>query len=187
MKSLLFVLVLFIVSCGQSEERTDSAETGAMAAGQPSGQMAWNAPSGWIKENPSSSMRTAQFSLPKAGSDPEDASVVIFNFGGEGGGVRANLDRWISQFKDSGERKIVEEDKVEVNGLAQTVVRISGTYLFQERPMASTKTEKPGFQMLAAVMETKSGPWFVRFVGPQATVEKWEPSFREFLRSFKMT
>ncbi|MFQ5770209.1 MAG: hypothetical protein ACE5HX_06715 [bacterium] len=75
--------------------------------------------------------------------------------------------------------------KSTVNGLPQTMIDLSGTYLFKTSPMAPTHTEKPNFRMLAAVVESSRGPWFVKLVGPQKTVSKWEDSLYEFMKSFK--
>ena len=43
-------------------------------------------------------MRVAEFTLPKVGSDAEDAAVIVYFFGSsQGGTVQANLDRWMTQ------------------------------------------------------------------------------------------
>ncbi len=182
--------ILFLIACSEQSEKADiNTQPPSVTANRLATGLAWSKPDGWIAEKPASSMRKAQFRLSKAESDPEDATVIIFYFQGGGGGVRANIERWISQFKEAGEqaRAVADEEKIEVNGLPQTLVDITGTYLFKTRPMAPTATEKPGFRMLGAVIEANSGPWFVKFVGPEKTVAKWEKSFRQFLASFKQS
>src|SRR5262245_48114171 len=57
----------------------------------------FDVPQGWVTKAPTSSMRVAEFTLPKVAGDPEDAALAIFYFGGQGGSIQANLDRWISQ------------------------------------------------------------------------------------------
>ncbi len=43
-------------------------------------------------------MRFAEFTLPRAAGDFEDAQLVIYFFGkGAGGNVEDNIDRWLSQ------------------------------------------------------------------------------------------
>ena len=59
--------------------------------------LTFQAPDGWKALPPSSSMRVADFSLPRAAGDAEDAELVVYYFGGEGGGVDANIARWESQ------------------------------------------------------------------------------------------
>ena len=45
-------------------------------------------------------MRVAQYKLPKAAGDSEDALLVVYYFGqGQGGSPQANIDRWIEQMK----------------------------------------------------------------------------------------
>lgn len=186
---LLLLMVVLAISCSDESDSNQSKKESQDAVQTQSTGMSWTVPDGWTQETPSSAMRRAQFSLAKVETDPEDATVVVFYFKGEGGGVQANIQRWISQFKATEadvEREVKEEEKSEVNGLPLTVVDVKGTYLFKVRPMASTATEKPGFRMQAAVFETSIGPWFVKFVGPEKTVDKWEESFRTFLHSFRL-
>src|SRR5579864_803219 len=58
----------------------------------------YTAPAGWTSKTPSSSMRVAEFVLPRADGDKDDASLVVYFFSATGGGsVQANVDRWISQ------------------------------------------------------------------------------------------
>ena len=54
-------------------------------------------PQGWVSKPPASAMRVAEFTLPRATKDGEDAELAIFFFGGQGGSVQANIDRWIGQ------------------------------------------------------------------------------------------
>ncbi|NIR48254.1 hypothetical protein GWO43_07295, partial [candidate division KSB1 bacterium] len=46
-------------------------------------------------------------------------------------------------------------------------------------------TEKPNFRLLAAIVETSGESWFVKLVGPEKTVAKWEESFYDFMNSFE--
>jgi hypothetical protein len=39
--------------------------------------------------------------------------------------------------------------------------------------------------MLGGVIDTPVGPWFVKLIGPEKTVERWEKSFYEFMKSFR--
>ena len=54
----------------------------------------FDAPAGWIARTPSSSMRQAEYTLPRVQGDVEDAAVTVFFFGAtQGGSARANIDR----------------------------------------------------------------------------------------------
>lgn len=139
---------------------------------------------GWVEEAPSSSMRQAQYRLPKAAGDPEDAELVVFYFQGSGGGVMANIDRWIGQFTKadgSPANDAARTTKREVRGIPVTIVDVSGTYISAMGPMLQETKNKPGFRMLAAVAEASNGPWFFKLTGPSGTVARWEKSFGDFL------
>lgn len=146
------------------------------------GPLRFEAPEGWIAENPTSSMRKAQYRLPRAEGDPEDAELAVFYFQGGGGGVQDNIDRWIGQFtKPDGSPALdaAQVRKKVVNSTPVTLVEVSGTY---EAAMMMAETKpKPNFRMLGAVVESAKGPWFFKLTGPSRTVAKWEPTFEPFV------
>ena len=53
----------------------------------------FTAPDGWRQSPASSSMRVAEFTLPRAPGDAEDAQLIVYYFGGSGGSVDANITR----------------------------------------------------------------------------------------------
>src|SRR6185503_16100126 len=68
-------------------------------------------PAGWVEEERTSSMRVAQYRLPKAAGDSDDASLVLYYFGqGQGGSAAANIERWIGQMKQEGGDSSKKED-----------------------------------------------------------------------------
>ena len=143
-------------------------------------------PAGWVEQTPTSNMRKAQFSLPKAEGDSEDAELVAFYFGqGQGGSVEANIDRWIGQISQpdgSSSKEKAKTSSREVAGKKITLVDVSGTY---SNTMMGNASPRPGYRMLAAVIETGEGPWFFKLVGPEKTVSKWSGSFDQFINSLK--
>lgn len=185
MKNIILLWPFLLLACsGQSSEQSPETRRSDSSAGS----LTWEAPAGWVEESPSSLMRKAQFLLPRAENDTEDGSVVLFHFPG-GGSAQANLQRWYGQFKQPAGRSSADVADIKqstVNGLKQTTVELTGTFLFKQNMMSQSATEKPNFKMLAAVIETNSGPWFVKCVGPEKTVGKWQSSFDEFLATLKM-
>jgi len=151
----------------------------APAAGGGSGPLEFTNPPAWREETPRSAMRKAQFVLPRAEGDAEDGSVVVFYFGGEGGGVQANLDRWTG-FVEGG-RSSAKTEKVTVNGMPVTFLDVSGTFDLDAAMAGSGK--KPDWRLLGAIIEAPSGNWFVRCVGPRKTMEAHAAAFREYVRS----
>ena len=69
-------------------------------------------------------MRKAQL---KVGSGEKSAEVVFFYFGeGNGGGTKANVDRWLGQFQDKSNPKV---EDVRVGKHTVTHVQVEGTYM----------------------------------------------------------
>ena len=149
----------------------------------------FTAPSGWVEEKASSKMRVAQYRLPKADGDTEDASLVLYFFGaGQGGGTAANIERWISQMKqtDGSESKSkAKEENLTVNGLKITSVTLTGTYTAEMAPGSGTFYNNPNYRLRAAVIDTPKGAYYLKIVGPDKTVTKWDRSVSDFIGSFK--
>ena len=142
-------------------------------------------PAGWVEEERTSSMRVAQYRLPKAASDTEDASVVLYYFGqNQGGSVAANIERWVSQMKQA-DGDSSKKENLEVNGLKVTTVDVAGTYVAETAPGSGTFLNKPGYRLRAAVVETPNGSYYVKLVGPEKTVAQWNDSFLSYIKSFE--
>lgn len=144
-------------------------------------------PAGWIEEERTSSMRIAQYRLPKAETDTEDASLVLYYFGpGQGGSTAANVERWVGQMKQA-EGSSPKQESLEVNGLKVTTVDVAGTYVAETAPGSGTFHNKPGYRLRGAVVETPNGNYFVKLVGPEKTVTQWNESFVSYVKSFEFT
>jgi hypothetical protein len=148
------------------------------------GRLAFTAPDGWQPRPSASAMRVAEFVLPKADGDVEDGELIVYYFGGQGGDAETNITRWIGQMQQPDGRPsaaVARRSTQTVNGLAVALLDISGTYVAEVRPGSSEHHNKPGFRMRAAVVPTPRGPYFVKMLGPQRTMDKWGASFTTFL------
>ena len=158
----------------------------ALAPGS-QGDLRLKAPDGWVSERPSSSMRVSQYQLPAAEGDAEAASLVVYYFGaGQGGSVDANLDRWISQMQSPDGRPSKDKAKTETtsaNGMKVTLLDVAGTYAGGDMGGGGAAQTKPNFRMRAAVIETPKGAYFIKLVGPEKTVTRWDQAFQKFIRS----
>ena len=65
------------------------------------------------------------------------------------------------------------------------VTQQSGLTVAEVTPGSAEKFNKPGFRLRAAVVETSNGPYFIRVVGPAATVARWHESIEAFLQSVR--
>jgi hypothetical protein len=134
------------------------------------------APDDWKQSEPTSPMRKAQFDLTS--EDGKTAQLVFFYFGPSGGGgVRANIDRWMKQFKDMQDQKIKEEI---VNEVKVTYARATGTFL-SGSPFGP-KTPKPGHSLLGSIVEGRQGSIFLKLVGPTKTVHAYDQSVIEMIK-----
>ena len=153
------------------------------------GELRYKVPEGWVTEKPTSSMRAAQYKLPKSEGDPEDASLVLYFFGaGQGGSVTANVDRWVGQMEQpdgSSSKDKARTETLTVNGLKVTMVDVSGTYTAQMSPGSDTRANNSNYRLRAAVIETPKGNYFAKLLGPAKTVGQWEQSFGDYVKSFE--
>ena len=147
---------------------------------QTTGTLTFTRPPAWTDRAPASSMRIAEFVVPKAAGDTEDGELIVYYFGGGGGSVEANLERWTSQFESS--KEPVRRTST-VNGLQLTSLDVSGTYVGEVRPGSAERHRKPGFRMRATIVETPKGPYFIKLTGPSATIDQAGAAFDQFLRS----
>jgi hypothetical protein len=147
----------------------------------------YKVPAGWVEEERSSSMRLAQYKLPRAEADKEDASLVLYYFGkGQGGTATANVERWASQMQQAdGSKARITEENFTANGLKVTAVDGAGTYVAETAPGSGEFLNKPGFRLRAAVVETPNGSYYVKLVGPEKTVTHWNDAFVSYLKSFE--
>jgi hypothetical protein len=145
-------------------------------------------PSGWTAAKTTSSMRVAQFMLPRAAGDTADAELIVYYFGGSGGSVDANIDRWIGQMQQPDGRAsstVAKRSARTVNGLAIALVDVTGTYVAEMAPGSAERHNSPNFRLRAAVITTPNGPYFIKLTGPAATVAAADADFERFLNSIK--
>jgi len=155
------------------------APAGDTARAAPS-RLVFALPAAWVKEQPSSGMRLAQARIPgPAGA----AELAIFYFGAGGGGTAdANIERWVGQI----DQPAVPPKRASftAHGLGVTWVDVAGTMKPSTVGMGPA-TAQPGSRLLGAVVEGPGGPWFVKAVGPDATVAAARPAFLEMLHGLR--
>jgi len=182
----LFALLLLSASaCSRGATQTTNQQPNVPA----SGELRFKAPDGWVTEKTTSTMRVAQYKLPKADGDPEDASLVVYYFGAaQGGSTQANVERWVNQIKQPDGSSSQDKAKIEtttINGLKVTTVDITGTYTAEMTPGGGDRHNAANYRLRAAVIETPKGSYFPKLVGPANTIAKWEQGYSDFLKSFE--
>jgi hypothetical protein len=155
----------------------------ALAAG-----LTFTPPEGWRQSAGGSAMRVAEFTLPHADGDAEDAQLIVYYFGGQGGSVDANMQRWVGQMQQPNGKPssaVATKQTRTVNGLAVTLIDVSGTYVAEMAPGAAARHHKPRFRLRAGVVETANGPYFIKLTGPEKTVTRWDRAYDQFVGSFR--
>lgn len=174
---------------GTSSAAGQSSTSSAKASQAVSGELHYKAPDGWTTEKPTSDMRVAQYKLPKADGDSEDALLVIYYFGpGQGGSAQANIDRWINQIKQPDGTDSKEKAKTEaltINGLQVNTVDVLGNYAGGMSPDSAPRNNQAIYRLRAAVIETPKGSYFVKLTGPEKTIAHWDQAYTDYLKSFE--
>lgn len=158
----------------------------------PASGLGFTPPPAWKPRPAASSMRVAEFVVPRASGDGEDAELIVYFFGrffGRlAGGVDANIDRWVGQMQQpdgSASKDKARREEQTINGLKVTTIDLPGTYVAEVRPGAPERFNQPNFRLRAAVVETKSGPYYIKMTGPAKTMAAAAADFKKFLASLR--
>jgi hypothetical protein len=139
------------------------------------GAFTFDRPEGWTWIVPSSPMRKAQLAVPASGGDAGE--VTFFHFGaGQGGGVKANVDRWLGQFQNPVSKTRAEK----VGATSVTFVEAAGT--FASGMPGGPTTPKEGYALRGAILENPQGDVYVKFTGPEALVKEAAPAFEKMIQ-----
>lgn len=146
------------------------------------------APADWTLKPSTSSMRAAAFDLPaKPGAEAE---LIVYYFGERGAGsVQDNLDRWLDQFKQADgkpARDVAKVEQTKFGGQQASYVSVSGRYTAMAMPGASEAVDKTDQALLAAIVQSPSGPYYFKLVGAKSTVDANAAAFRKMLESLKV-
>ena len=198
LKTFISISALAILCCGCSKNAgtvgpnntaAQSSSSSTQSAQTVSGELRYRAPDAWTVEKPTSDMRVAQYKLPKADGDSEDALLVVYYFGqGQGGSAQANIDRWINQVHQPDGQPSKERAKTEtltVNGLQVNTVDVTGNYAGGMSPDSAPANNKSIYRLRAAVIETPKGSYFVKLTGPEKTVSHWDQAYDDYIKSFE--
>jgi hypothetical protein len=138
-------------------------------------------PANWEWVETSSAMRKAQLKVMDAASK-ESTDVIFFHFGkGDGGGTKANVERWFGQFKEPRDQIQAKTEEVTIKGHKVTYVQAQGTYM-SGMPGAAT-TPMPGYALAGAIIESDEGNVFIRMTGPKSAVKAAMPDFKKMVES----
>ena len=135
----------------------------------------------WVAVDPSG-MRKAQLFAGDAKDPDKRAEIVFFHFGpGVGGGVDANIQRWLGQFTpETPDMKPIIE-KADLKGIKLTRVRAEGT--FSSGMPGGPTTPLKGYALLGIILESPNGDVFIKMTGPGDVVKANAQAFEDLVKS----
>jgi hypothetical protein len=188
MPALFALLSLVGTATSETALAQPAVAEGAGAFTIADGALSLEAPAGWQRVQPKTGIVETEFSIPSEGNATDGAPLAAgrMTVMGAGGSVEANIDRWCGQFTQPGggsTKDASSTKKLKICGRDVTLVDITGTY--QDSPggpfAGGTTIQRPGYRMLAAIVEGPDGNYFLKFYGPAATVEKHADGFRKMV------
>jgi hypothetical protein len=147
---------------------------GSMAEG--SSGLRWQVPEGW-RQAPPKPVRIVTFHV-----GPDDRTeCYVSSLSGDGGGVRANIDRWRGQMgaKPSTPEEFAALETVRILGVDAALVEVHGGYQGMNGEQIADAT------LLGAVAPLDGRILFVKLVGPSEVVAAEREAFLAFCRSLE--
>jgi len=203
---MTLVALFVFAGCGDSDQKAKQPKPDGSAADAPPNTthdephpapaggttiagVTFNSPAGW-KDIGASGMRQAQYRLDPVEGDTAEGEVNVFYFGQEsGGGVEANLVRWIGQMSlpDGGNpADVAERGTFTADGMAGHIVSVDGTYKSGGgRPMGGGGESLPGYRLVGVVIEGPQGSVFFKLTGPEATAGAMEADLLTMVKGAK--
>jgi len=191
--AILLVSALAMLATGCSGDKgAGSAKPGAMPGagaaaldGKPLAiaGVTFTPPGSW-KDLGASGMRAGSYVYGPVKGDADSATVAVFYFGqGGGGGVAANIDRWIGQMSIPGggdAAAAARRADLTVDGMSVHHVEVAGTYngaAMGGAMMGGGGEGRPGYFMSAVVLEAPQGNLFFKLTGPEQTAREMNAQF----------
>jgi len=138
-------------------------------------------PAAWEWVETTSKMRAAQLKVSSS-DKKQSGDVIFFYFGaGGGGGVKANVDRWFSQFEEPREKINAKSEEVTVGKTKVTYVTAEGTY--KSGQPGGPFTPMKDHMLLGAIVEGGEGSIFVRLTAPKDLGKSATADFKKMIES----
>ncbi|MGE0757957.1 MAG: hypothetical protein AB7F89_10110 [Pirellulaceae bacterium] len=139
--------------------------------------LTFTVPDGWQRKEAASSFVLAEWTLPASEPGTADARLTVSSAGGS---VEDNIQRWRGQF--GGEPEQSAQNQIRVDGMDVTIVELSGVFRDQRGPFSGGAPQS-GYRMYAAILPVGETMYFVKAVGPFATLGAHVDRIRSFIES----
>lgn len=133
----------------------------------------------WKVVPSSSSMRAGTVQIEVEGAEKPLEAVFYYFGAGQGGDTEANITRWLGQFEGTPTSK---REELAAGDKKVALVIADGTYL-DGPPFGGTKTPRPDFTLLGAIVPAGDANVFIKLTGPKADVAKIMDTFKALVTS----
>jgi hypothetical protein len=147
------------------------------------GAVAFKVPAKWTAQQPSSSMRRAQVS---ASGSAGPAELIVYFFGAQGAGsAQDNIERWVGQFSnpDGSPVSNAKRSSTRASDFNVTRIDVAGEYAGGMGAAGQPGPAKSDQRLIAAIVDTPEGPYYMKFLGPNASVTENAGAFDELIAS----
>lgn len=153
----------------------------------PKTELTFRVPDEWEVLSPKVPLRKHELRVPRVEGDTQDAELLVLYRGAIGlGPIEAQWTRWSQQFTQpdgTNSRERLKLSNSKIGGRSVTEAELEGTCVAEKTPDSGERWNEPGWKLLGAVIESEFGPYYVRLLGPKATVDANAARFRAFLES----
>ena len=166
-------------TAGAADGAADSVPEGASDNSRDG--LVWESPAGW-RRGPDRSMRTVTYFAGPEG----EVECYVAVLGGDGGGLKSNLDRWRQQMGVGplSSAELAALERIPSLGGDAVLIEVPGSY----RGMSNEHVEDAlmlGAMALQSVGGAPERAVFVKLIGPRHLAEAERASFRQFVASLE--
>ena len=138
-------------------------------------------PAGWKQVPPAIRLLDAEFSVPQLEGDEYPGRLTMMAAGGEREG---NISRWKSQFQEE-DGNATKVEKTKLGDLEITFVDIRGDWKGGEAKSPLPPGED--YRLLGAIVAFgENSSYYIKLIGPKATVGNSDEAFRKFVKSIRI-
>jgi hypothetical protein len=147
------------------------------ASGLPTSGIQYATPNGWepVGSDRGGFRLAAVFRIKEGETS---ATVTVMPLGGDGGGLRANVDRWRGQLNLP---PVKDENELQSLVRSLTVSGRKASYVDLASPDKSS--DKGPLRILTVIIPHGDQTWFVKMTGPASLIEKHKSTFEQFFKS----
>ena len=135
----------------------------------------FDVPVDW-NEQPKSDFYEAKYLIPS-----EEGEMVL-TLTSMGGGIDANLQRWVGQFQQAPDER-PRRETLRIDGAKSEWLDVRGT--FRSR-VGTSPGPHENWRLLGVAIPMKPRPFLLKLIGPRAAVSGFEAEFKTFARSAQL-